>query len=75
MYFGGFHQCADGCPGDCDGSGAVTVDELIRGVDIALGQQDISTCARLDTDADAVVSIAELVAAVERALTGCGSPS
>ena len=74
-YFGGFQRCAEGCPGDCDGSGAVTVDELIRGVDIALGQQAVSTCTPLDTDADAVVSIAELVAAVGRALAGCGSPS
>jgi hypothetical protein len=74
-YYGGFQRCAEGCPGDCDGSGAVTVDELIRGVDIALGQQAVSTCAPLDTDADAVVSIAELVAAVARALAGCGGSS
>ena len=74
-YFGGFQHCTQGCPGDCDGSGAVTVDELIRGVDIALGQRAVNTCAPLDTDADAVVSIAELVAAVGRALAGCSGPS
>ena len=74
-YFGGFHRCVEGCPGDCDGSGAVTVDELIRGVDIALGQQAVSACAVLDTDADGLVSIAELVAAVEHALAGCGGTS
>ena len=74
-YYGGFQRCAEGCPGDCDGSGAVTVDELIRGVDIALGKQAVNTCAALDADADVVVSIAELVAAVERALAGCGGPS
>jgi hypothetical protein len=73
-YFGGFDRCAAECSGDCDHSGTVTVDELVRAVDIALGHQSVGTCALIDVDADAAVSIAELVAAVDRALSGCGSP-
>jgi len=72
-YYGGFHSCSTRCPGDCNGDGSVTVDELVHGVDIALGQRDVSACAPLDANADGVVSITEIIVAVERAFTGCGS--
>lgn len=55
-------------PGDCDGSGRVTIDELIAGVRIALGEAPLATCAALDDDGDGVVGIAELIAAVGLAL-------
>ena len=60
-----------GCIGDCDASGVVTVDELVTGVRIALGQSGVETCGRLDTDANGSVGINELVAAVGAALNGC----
>ncbi len=72
QYHGGFQRCGAACPGDCDGSGRVTVDELIRGVGIALGHHLADTCGLLDTDGDATVAVSELVAAVERAAAGCG---
>jgi hypothetical protein len=59
------------CPGDCDGRGSVTVDELIRGVNIALGIQGVEACPAFDRDASDTVSIAELILAVNAALSGC----
>jgi len=59
------------CPGDCDGNGSVTVDELIRGVRIALGQDPLSTCPVFDESGDGSVAVNELIAAVNRSLTGC----
>ncbi|MEO8602795.1 MAG: Ig-like domain-containing protein [bacterium] len=58
------------CAGDCDANGTVTIDELVRGVGLALGE--ITTpCAPLDTSGDGQVDIAELIAAVGAALNGC----
>ena len=59
------------CAGDCSGDGAVTVDELVAGVGIALGSRAVESCAPLDTDGDGTVTIAELVAAVNAALGAC----
>jgi hypothetical protein len=36
------------CTGDWDGDGAVTVTELIRGVNIALGGLQINECSAFD---------------------------
>jgi hypothetical protein len=59
------------CLGDCDGLGGVTVDEIIKGVDIALGTATFDTCAQFDLDRDGLVTINELVTAVSNALHGC----
>jgi hypothetical protein len=61
------------CLGDCDGSGTVTVNELVIGVDIALGNLSINACPVLDANGDLTVEINELVAAVDNALNGCGA--
>jgi cysteine-rich repeat protein len=61
------------CPGDCDNNNAVSIDELIRGVNIALGIASAATCSALDRDASGTVSIDELVTAVSKALNGCTS--
>jgi subtilisin family serine protease len=55
-------------PGDCNGDGRVTIDELVAGVRIALGAAPLATCAALDGDADGAITIAELIAAVGLAL-------
>lgn len=60
------------CVGDCDESGAVAVNELITGVNIALARAAVETCASLDTDADGLVAINEIIGAVNNALRGCG---
>jgi hypothetical protein len=59
------------CVGDCNGDGTVTVDELITGVNIALGNQSIDACPALDANGDGIAEINELIAAVAAALTGC----
>lgn len=66
-------QLLAACPGDCDGDGQVTVDELIAGVNIALEQIPLARCAVLDTNADGAVTLEEIVAATGRALGGCGA--
>jgi hypothetical protein len=59
------------CPGDCNNDGAVTVDELLASVAIALGSTDINACRACDTDGDGAILINELLAAVNRAVNGC----
>jgi len=59
------------CRGDCSGDGAVTVDELITLVNIALGDTGLETCSSADGNADGVLAIDELVTAVNQALYGC----
>ncbi len=61
----------DGCPGDCNGDGQVSISELIRGVNIALARAAPAECPGLDVNGDDQVSIAELVRAVNAALSGC----
>ena len=50
--------------GDCDGNRCVTVDELIRGVLIALDALPVENCAAFDLDHDGRVTVDELVRAV-----------
>jgi FG-GAP-like repeat/FG-GAP repeat len=64
-----------GCPGDCDGGGTVTINELIRGVNIALGNAAVGTCPAFDLDGNGGVMINELIAAVNSALRGCAGPA
>jgi hypothetical protein len=65
---------ADGgseCAGDCTGEGAVTIDELVRAVEIGLGERPLRDCSGLDLDGDARVTVEEIVAALTAALNGC----
>jgi subtilisin-like proprotein convertase family protein len=59
------------CAGDCDATGLVTVNELIRGVNIALGNAEVADCASFDVDGDGSVEVNELVQAVRNLLNGC----
>jgi ELWxxDGT repeat protein len=52
------------CAGDCGGDDVVSIDELIRGVRIALGGDGVVGCLALDRNADDIVTIDELIAAV-----------
>jgi len=62
------------CAGDCNADNIVTVDELVRGVDITLGNQPLAVCPAFDRNRDGVVSIDELTLAVLIALDGCAVP-
>jgi hypothetical protein len=59
------------CVGDCGGDGTVEVNELITGVNIALGNLPVSACPVFDANGDDLVGINELIAAVNNALSGC----
>jgi len=59
------------CAGDCSGDGTVGIDELVRGVSIALGATALADCPSLDADGSQQVTIDELVRAIIAALSGC----
>jgi uncharacterized delta-60 repeat protein len=69
------HSALAGCSGDCSRNGVVTVDELVTGVNIALGLQSLHVCGSYDTNGDGRIDIAEIIAAVRQALDGCPSPA
>ncbi len=59
------------CVGDCNGDERVAIDELLTGVNIALGRMPVSDCGNLDPQGAGTVGIAELVTATTYALDGC----
>jgi hypothetical protein len=62
------------CVGDCDLSNDVTIDELITGVNVALGSTTLAACEMFDHNRDFAVTVEELVGGVRQALTGCIDP-
>lgn len=62
------------CAGNCRSVSArrVTIDELMTGIGIALGQQPLKMCWAFDVNHDGLVGIEELVLAVTAAMYGCG---
>jgi pimeloyl-ACP methyl ester carboxylesterase len=65
--------CATECPGDCDGSQSVAIDELLMLVNTVLGNPTAPACIAGDANRDGIVGLDELVTAVNKALHGCGS--
>jgi len=59
------------CVGDCNGSGEVTINEIIRMVSIALGNTPLSACRGGDADHSQGITVDEIIAAVNDALDGC----
>ena len=59
------------CGGDCSGDGAVTVNELITMVNIALGTSPVSACFAGDANADGEITVNEIVVGVNHALSAC----
>jgi hypothetical protein len=59
------------CAGDCNNDAAVTIDELVRMVNIALSAGGTQTCLAGDGNRDDAMTIEELVRAVNTGLTGC----
>jgi hypothetical protein len=58
------------CVGDCNGSHDVIINELILGVNIALGAP-VTNCRAFDANNDGKVLINELILGVNNALKGC----
>jgi hypothetical protein len=46
-----------GCVGDCNNDGLITVDEVLRGVNIALGTLGLSQCSGFDLNRDGTVTV------------------
>ena len=63
------------CVGDCNADNAVSVDEIMVGVNINLGRQALDVCPAIDRDGDGAVSIDELILAVRGSLEGCQNPT
>ena len=59
------------CVGDCDDSGIVRVDELVRGVGIALGTSAVDQCEPFDCNGSGDVGIDCLVRGVKASVDGC----
>lgn len=59
------------CIGDCNQDRRVTIDELVRGVTIALGASPLATCPAFDVSGGGQVRVDALIAAVRAALDGC----
>lgn len=59
------------CPGDCNADGAITIDEVLYGVGLALADSGLGECPGIDRDGDGRVSVSDLVGAVGSALAGC----
>jgi hypothetical protein len=51
----------------------VAINELITGVNIALGSANVSTCSSFDVNGDGSVAINELISGVNGALNGCAA--
>jgi hypothetical protein len=59
------------CIGDCAGDGAVTVDDIVIGVRIALQLEPVTACEAMDPGSDGTVTINELIRAIAAVLSGC----
>lgn len=59
------------CIGDCNADGELSISELIRGVNIALGRAALDSCPSFDRDGGGNVTISELIGAVTAALFSC----
>ncbi len=62
------------CVGDCNENLVISINELVRGVNIALGRAPVSSCPSFDRNGNNRVSISELVASVQASLLGCTEP-
>ena len=61
------------CAGDCDGSGHVTMDEILTLLAEALGDGDLGMCAADAAANGDAVTVAQILGAVDSALLGCPS--
>jgi len=59
------------CPGDCNGDGVVTVDELLAAVNAAVESGRVPQCDSVDTNGDGRVTMDEILMATQRMLRGC----
>jgi hypothetical protein len=61
--------------GDCNFDHSVTVNELITGVNVALGTAAVEACVEADVNGDGEVAINEILTAVNATLNGVPAPA
>lgn len=59
------------CAGDCNGDRLISVDDLIKVVNVALGNAALAQCPAGDVDGSTAITINEILVAVNNALAGC----
>lgn len=59
------------CVGDCGNDRSVTIDELLRLVNIALGNTEVPECIAGDANGDGRITVDEILVAVTNAIDGC----
>lgn len=59
------------CAGDCNDDKDVNVDELVSGINMALGEAASTACPAFDSNGDTQVTVDEIVAGVNSVLAGC----
>jgi len=64
-------SCSAACVGDCNRDGFVTTNELVLSVDIALEIFPVSSCPAINSSGTGVVTIEQLLTAVNASLHGC----
>lgn len=62
-----------GCAGDCTGNGHVTIDEIVTGINIVLGNSAVNSCPSFAANGTAAITIDNLVTAVNNGATQCPS--
>src|SRR5579862_7007811 len=67
-------RAASACVGDCNGDGQVTIDDLVKGVSLALGG-GVAGCPSFDANGDGTITIDEIIIGVNAALSSCISAS
>jgi hypothetical protein len=60
--------------GDCNTDDSVTVDEVVTGVTIALGEKTTAACYEMDGNFDEQVTVDEILTAITAALSGVPAP-
>jgi hypothetical protein len=71
LLTGSTARAQSACVGDCNGNNMVTINELILGVNIALGNQPITACEAFDCQGTGMVPINCLIQGVNNASNGC----
>lgn len=59
------------CVGDCDNTGHVTVTQILKMVNIALGNLPLSACPAGDAEPDGRITVGDIIKAVNNALGSC----
>jgi hypothetical protein len=62
------------CAGDCDGSNAVTPDDLLAAVTVAMGHAAPAMCMLGDQSGNGQITVDEILVAVNHAVSSCAAP-